>query len=260
MITNAFALTGRIVICDTFTQGAALGYVLLPLRGVLLVSLAHILILSYWVFCLLLLSSQTFTCLYRNLSRAVAAVVMFVIHHAELSRCHSMNGIVRVNHQSAVVQSFDGGRMIIGRMAYLERHTVHRNFACQEVEVVYGEIFFVCSLRVVAVTYVENVVLYVLLDYKPRSATESQALALAYSVKPQSAMFAYAFARFHLDNVAWTLAQVSAYVFIIVYLTEEADALRVFALGINKMFALGYGTHLVLLVMAYGEYRLLMLS
>ena len=36
LIINAFALTGRIGICDTFTQGGALGYVLLPLRGVLL--------------------------------------------------------------------------------------------------------------------------------------------------------------------------------------------------------------------------------
>ena len=36
MIINTFALTGRIVICDTFTQGDALGYVLLPLWGVLL--------------------------------------------------------------------------------------------------------------------------------------------------------------------------------------------------------------------------------
>jgi len=36
LIINAFALTGRIVIWDTFTQGVALGYGLLPLRGVLL--------------------------------------------------------------------------------------------------------------------------------------------------------------------------------------------------------------------------------
>ena len=33
---NAFALSGCIGIGDTFTQGGALGYVLLPLRGVLL--------------------------------------------------------------------------------------------------------------------------------------------------------------------------------------------------------------------------------
>ena len=33
LIINAFALAGRIGICDTFTQGGALGYVLLPLSG-----------------------------------------------------------------------------------------------------------------------------------------------------------------------------------------------------------------------------------
>ena len=32
-IINAFALAGRIGICDTFTQGGALGYVLLPSSG-----------------------------------------------------------------------------------------------------------------------------------------------------------------------------------------------------------------------------------
>ena len=36
LIINAFALAGRIGFCDTFTQGVALGYGLLPLRGVLL--------------------------------------------------------------------------------------------------------------------------------------------------------------------------------------------------------------------------------
>ena len=41
LIINAFALTGRIMICDTFTQGVALGYELLPLRGVLLRLLTH---------------------------------------------------------------------------------------------------------------------------------------------------------------------------------------------------------------------------
>uniref|UniRef100_UPI00262AA000 hypothetical protein n=1 Tax=uncultured Prevotella sp. TaxID=159272 RepID=UPI00262AA000 len=34
LVINAFAPTGRIGICDTFTQGGALGYVLLPLRDV----------------------------------------------------------------------------------------------------------------------------------------------------------------------------------------------------------------------------------
>ena len=36
LIINAFALTGRIVIGGFLPQGVALGYELLPLRGVLL--------------------------------------------------------------------------------------------------------------------------------------------------------------------------------------------------------------------------------
>ena len=36
LIINAFALTGRIVFGGFLPQGVALGYVLLPLRGVLL--------------------------------------------------------------------------------------------------------------------------------------------------------------------------------------------------------------------------------
>jgi hypothetical protein len=36
LIINAFALTGRIVFDGFLPQGVALGYVLLPLRGVLL--------------------------------------------------------------------------------------------------------------------------------------------------------------------------------------------------------------------------------
>ena len=41
MIISAFALTGRIVFGGLFPQGVALGYVLLPLRGVLLRLLTH---------------------------------------------------------------------------------------------------------------------------------------------------------------------------------------------------------------------------
>ena len=38
LIINAFALAGRFAIFNPYTQGAALGYVLLPLRGVLFMS------------------------------------------------------------------------------------------------------------------------------------------------------------------------------------------------------------------------------
>ena len=41
LIINAFALAGRIVFGGFLPQGVALGYVLLPLRGVLLRLLTH---------------------------------------------------------------------------------------------------------------------------------------------------------------------------------------------------------------------------
>ena len=41
LISNAFALTGRIVFAGFLPQDVALGYVLLPLRGVLLRLLIH---------------------------------------------------------------------------------------------------------------------------------------------------------------------------------------------------------------------------
>ena len=44
LIINAFALAGRIGICDTFTQGVALGYGLLPPSGRTAVNFAHLLL------------------------------------------------------------------------------------------------------------------------------------------------------------------------------------------------------------------------
>ena len=41
LIINAFALTGRLDYIYPYTQGGAQGYVLLPLRGVLLRLLTH---------------------------------------------------------------------------------------------------------------------------------------------------------------------------------------------------------------------------
>ena len=41
MIINAFALAGRLVVWELLPRAGALGYVLLPLRGVLLKLLTH---------------------------------------------------------------------------------------------------------------------------------------------------------------------------------------------------------------------------
>ena len=108
-------------------------------------------------------------------------------------------------------------------------------------------------------THVEYVCRHVLLHRKPRSAAEAQSVTLADGVEPQSLVTAYLATGLQLHHVARQLAQVVAYVVVVVDLAEETDALRVLALGVHQMLALGYLTHLVLHHVADGEQRLLQL-
>ena len=72
-------------------------------------------------------------------------------------------------------------------------------------------------------------------------------------------MLANALASLQFDYIARLLAQVATDVVVIVNLAKETDALRVLALGVNQVLALGYHTHLILHVVAYWEQRLLKL-
>ena len=58
LIINAFALAGRIVFGGFLPQGVALGYVLLPLWGVLLRLLTHPLVLIESIFDVLYFTSN----------------------------------------------------------------------------------------------------------------------------------------------------------------------------------------------------------
>ena len=58
LIISAFALTGRIVFGGLFPQGVALGYVLLPLRGVLLRLLTLLLLIALFLSFRLLTPSE----------------------------------------------------------------------------------------------------------------------------------------------------------------------------------------------------------
>ena len=125
------------------------------------------------------------------------------------------------------------------------------------VEVVDDEFPSVGRLRVVAVADVEDVLRHVFLHHKPRAAAEAQTLALPDGVEPQAAVLANAATGLQLYHVAGLFAQVAADIVVVVNLAEEADALRVLAVGADKVFALSYLAHLVLHVMADGEEGLL---
>ena len=61
--------------------------------------------------------------------------------------------------------------------------------------------------------------------------------------------------RFHLYDIARFLAQITADIIIIIYLSQEADSLTVLALGIYQMLLFGYLANLILDMMADRENR-----
>ena len=72
---------------------------------------------------------------------------------------------------------------------------------------------------------VEDVLLHIFFHDVPGSAGESESFALTYGVEPQSAVLSDDFSRLHIDDVAGVLAEVAAYVVVVVYLAEATDAL-----------------------------------
>ena len=100
---------------------------------------------------------------------------------------------------------------------------------------------------------IKDIALYILLDHKPRTTTEAKSLALTDGVEPQTLVAAYAATCVELDNITGIVAEIALDVVVIVDLAKEANALRIFAAGINEMFALCNGTHLVFHIMTDGE-------
>lgn len=78
-------------------------------------------------------------------------------------------------------------------------------------------------------------------------------------VKPVAFVLANLLASLQFYDVAGLLAYIAADIFIVVDVAEETDALRVFALGIDEVFALSYFPHLVFHVVANWEYGFLQL-
>ena len=90
--------------------------------------------------------------------------------------------------EGRLVGAFERGFVELGGVAYLKRNVYRRlslpGVACQEVEAVYVEVFFVGRSRLVSFAYVEDVRLHVFLHGIPRAAAEAEAVALADGVEP----------------------------------------------------------------------------
>ena len=134
-----------------------------------------------------------------------------------------MDGLFGVDHVFAVSERLDGGAEIVGRVAYLEgdagcgrQGETLAEGQGEGVEVAHPELLAVGRGGVVAVGDVEDVALDVFLDDKPRSAAETQALALTDGVEPQAAVPADELAGCQLDDVAGLFAKVAAQIVVVV--------------------------------------------
>ena len=93
----------------------------------------------------------------------------------------------------------------------------------------------VLSFRVVALRDVNNVVFGVFFYHKPRSAAQSEAFTLPDGVEPESLVPAKFSASLEFDDVAFPLADVFADIIVVVYLSQEADALGIMTLRARKV-------------------------
>ena len=191
--------------------------------------------------------------------------MVLVVDDAELSGRYAVHGLVGMEDGGVAVEQLEGAGQVAGCVPDLEgdaqmaavancrRTGIVGGRAGEPVEIVHGDVLPVGRLWIVAVADVEDVAVDVLPDDEPRAAAEAEALALSDGVEPVALVLSDLTAGLQLDDIANALADEAAHVVVVVDVAEEADALRVLAVGIDEMLALGDLAHLVLHIMADGE-------
>ena len=164
-------------------------------------------------------------------------MVVFVINHAELSWRHTLDEVFSVYDERAIACAFKCRTVVFGRMSYLKPH-VHTVLSLprierKEMEIVYWEILFVGGARLETLAYKQYVALHVFLHRIPRSAAEAKSVTLTDGMEPKTLMLTNLLAGLQFEHIARIFAEIATYVVVVVYHTEEADALLVLALGID---------------------------
>src|SRR3712207_535716 len=185
--------------------------------------------------------------------------MLFIVNHAELPRSHTLHRLGCVHGIGPLGGLFQHGRIVFGRMAYLESNSVEGHRLGKEVKVVYAKVLPIGRSRLETLAHVEHVLGNILLHGIPWAAAKAQSVALTYGVKPQPFVHSYLLTGLQFDHIAGIFAKVAPYVVVVIDLSKKANALRILALGIDKMLALGYLAHLILHVVPYREERFLQL-
>ena len=110
-------------------------------------------------------------------------------------------------------------------MANLQRDVCWWQLSVDAMERHDGEVLLIGCLWVVAVGDIDDVLLDVFLDDKPRAATQSHAFSLSDGVEPVALVLADKFSRFQLYYVARQLTQIATQLVVVVDFAQEADAL-----------------------------------
>ena len=176
-----------------------------------------------------------------------------VIDYTELTGSYAVDLLLAMDDIGIISCGLHRSLVPLGSVAYLEGDALGKAGDGKVMEVVDGERLLVGCLGVVAMGHIEDIVGDILLDYKPRTTTEAESLALTDGVEPQTLVATYAATSLQLDDISGIVAEITLDVIVVINLAEEAYALRILAAGIYKMFALGNGAHLVLHIMTYGE-------
>ena len=160
-------------------------------------------------------------------------MVVLIIDHTELSWCHPVDFLFRVNHKRMVIAPLKGRLMVFRGMTNLKRYLTRGQTLCEEMEIVHLEILLISRFRVVAMRHVEDILSDILLDDEPRATAKAHALSLTNRMEPQALMLANHLTCFELNHIAWLLAKVATDIVVVVNLAQEADALRILSLGVD---------------------------
>ena len=114
----------------------------------------------------------------------------------------------------------------------------------------------VLRIGVVALRYVKDVLFDILFDHEPGASAEQQPFALTDGMEPVAAVGSENAACFEFDYLPFALTEITAQKVVVVYLAEEADALRVLAVGAGQVSLVGDVAHLALHQVPNREHQL----
>src|SRR5574344_861925 len=130
-----------------------------------------------------------------------------------------------------------------------------KRIACDEMEVVHGDMIFIHLFWFIAMRHKQDVSLHILFHHKPRTATKAKPFALTDCIEPQSLVFTYLSSCLYLSHIAGVFSKMGFDIVAEINIAQEADTLTVFPFGIEQMGFLGHLTNLMFPHVTYWEHE-----